>query len=140
MKHAFFFRGHACIIFELLSVNLYEMMKMYNFVGLSLDIVRRISIQILHGLNFLQKQSIIHCDLKPENILLRKENKTGIKIIDLGSGCIEQEQIYNYIQSRYYRSPEIILNIPYTTAIDMWSFGCVVVELFVGYPLFPGED
>jgi len=82
----------------------------------------------------------VHCDLKPENILLRKINKSGIKIIDFGSGCFENEKIYTYIQSRFYRAPEIVLGIPYQGAIDMWSFGCILYELYVGYPLFPGED
>lgn len=100
----------------------------------------RFNIQILQGLLFLKKYNIIHCDLKPENILLKQKNKTGIKIIDLGSGCYEQEQIYTYIQSRFYRAPEIIFGIPYTCAIDMWSLGCILVELFQGYPIFPGED
>lgn len=83
---------------------------------------------------------IIHCDLKPENILLKQPNKSGIKIIDYGSSCFMGERIYTYIQSRFYRAPEIILGIPYTTAIDMWSFGCIIAELFTGFPLFPGEN
>jgi len=82
----------------------------------------------------------VHCDLKPENILLRKINKSGIKIIDFGSGCFEDQKIYTYIQSRFYRAPEIVLGIPYNAAIDMWSFGCILYELYIGYPLFPGED
>ena len=88
----------------------------------------------------MREHNIVHCDLKPENILLRKINKSGIKIIDFGSGCFENEKIYTYIQSRFYRAPEIVLGIPYNAAIDMWSFGCILYELFVGYPLFPGED
>ena len=50
------------------------------------------------------------------------------------------QRIYTYIQSRFYRAPEIILGIPYTTAIDMWSFGAIVAELYTGFPLFPGES
>lgn len=50
------------------------------------------------------------------------------------------EKIYTYIQSRFYRAPEIVLGINYTAAIDMWSFGCILYELYIGYPLFPGED
>lgn len=88
----------------------------------------------------MNENNIVHCDLKPENILLRKINKSGIKIIDFGSGCFENEKIYTYIQSRFYRAPEIVLGIPYNAAIDMWSFGCILYELYVGYPLFPGED
>jgi dual specificity tyrosine-phosphorylation-regulated kinase 2/3/4 len=61
-------------------------------------------------------------------------------VIDFGSSCFENERIYTYIQSRFYRAPEIILGIPYTPAIDMWSFGCILAELYTGYPLFPGES
>ena len=75
-----------------------------------------------------------------ENILLKQPNKSGIKIIDYGSSCFQNQRIYTYIQSRFYRAPEIILGIPYTTAIDMWSFGCIMAELYTGYPLFPGEN
>ena len=88
----------------------------------------------------MQKRKIIHWDLKPENILLKAPNKSAIKVIDLGSACFTDERLYTYIQSRFYRAPEIILGIPYTTAIDMWSFGCIIVELYIGYPLFPGES
>ena len=83
---------------------------------------------------------IIHCDLKPENILLRNANKSGLKIIDFGTGCFEGSQLYKYVQSRYYRAPEIILGVDYSCAIDMWSLGCILGELFLGFPLFPGED
>jgi dual specificity tyrosine-phosphorylation-regulated kinase 2/3/4 len=61
-----------------------------------------------------------------------------IKVIDFGSSCYQDEKIYTYVQSRFYRSPEIILGVPYSTAIDMWSLGCILAELHTGYPLFPG--
>lgn len=61
-----------------------------------------------------------------------------MKIIDFGSACYEGQTIYSYIQSRFYRSPEVLLGIPYTAAIDMWSLGCIAAELFLGLPLFPG--
>ncbi len=88
----------------------------------------------------LRQHSIIHCDLKPENILLKQPNRSGIKLIDFGSSCFSDEKIYTYIQSRFYRAPEIMLAIPYTTAIDMWSLACILAELFTGFPLFPGES
>jgi len=91
-------------------------------------------------LKYLREENLIHCDLKPENILLKSPDKSGIKVIDFGSSCFVNERIYTYIQSRFYRAPEIILGIPYTTAIDMWSFGCILTELFTGVPLFPGES
>lgn len=63
-----------------------------------------------------------------------------IKVIDFGSACHEKQTVYTYIQSRFYRSPEVLLGMPYTTAIDMWSLGCIAVELFLGLPLFPGTS
>jgi len=134
------FRQHLIISFELFSINLYEFIKSNNFQGFSLSLIRRFAIQILQALKYLREQDIIHCDLKPENILLKSPEKSGIKIIDFGSSCFSDERIYTYIQSRFYRAPEIILVIPYTTAIDMWSFGCILTELCTGIPIFPGES
>jgi serine/threonine protein kinase len=48
--------------------------------------------------------------------------------------------MYTYVQSRFYRAPEVILRIPYNTKVDMWSLGCIVAELFTGEPLFPGKN
>lgn len=140
MMDYFYFRNHLCITFELLSINLYEFIKNNNFQGVSLGLIRRFAIQLLAALRFLKKQHIIHCDLKPENVLLKNPTKSGIKVIDFGSSCFEDERVYTYIQSRFYRSPEVILGIPYDVAIDMWSFGCILAELYTGYPLFPGEN
>ena len=78
--------------------------------------------------------------MKPENILLTHPNNTNIKVIDLGTGCYENKTVYTYIQSRFYRAPEIILGTQYTCAIDMWSLGCILLELHLGAPIFAGED
>lgn len=91
------FRKHLIITFEILSLNLYEFIKMNNFQGVSEGLVRRFAIQILVTLCYLKEFNIVHCDLKPENILLRKPNKSGIKVIDFGSGTYEAEQFYTYI-------------------------------------------
>ncbi|KAI9870746.1 MAG: dual specificity protein kinase yak1, partial [Pleopsidium flavum] len=96
--------------------------------------------QLLNGLSLLNKARLIHCDLKPENILLKNLESPIIKIIDFGSACDERQTVYTYIQSRFYRSPEVLLGLPYSSAIDMWSLGCIVVELFLGLPLFPGSS
>ena len=140
VRDHFMFRQHLCLSFEILSMNLYEFLAHNNFQGISLGLIKRFAIQVLQCLHFLNEHQIIHCDMKPENILLRKPDKSGIRVIDFGSGCFANERIYTYIQSRFYRAPEIILGIPYTTAIDMWSFGCIIAELYRGYPIFPGED
>lgn len=126
--------------FERLGFNLYELLKNNHFEGLSLSLIRKFAIQLLTALKFVKEQNIVHCDLKPENILLKSNDKAFIKVIDFGSSCFLKERIYTYIQSRFYRAPEIILGIDYTMAIDMWSFGCIMYELYTGQPLFPGES
>jgi dual specificity tyrosine-phosphorylation-regulated kinase 2/3/4 len=72
--------------------------------------------------------------------MLKENNKSGIKMIDFGSSTFLDERMYTYIQSRFYRAPEIMLGIPYDCSIDMWSFGCIIAELYIGYPIFPGES
>lgn len=61
-------------------------------------------------------------------------------MIDFGSSCYLNRRTYTYIQSRFYRSPEVLFGLPYTQKIDMWSLGCVVVELHTGEPLFGGAN
>ena len=136
----FLFRNHVCITFELLSMNLYELIKKNKFQGFSLALVRKFAHSILLCLDVLYRNRIIHCDLKPENILLKQPGRSGIKVIDFGSSCYEHQRVYTYIQSRFYRAPEVILGAKYGMPIDIWSFGCILAELLTGYPLFPGED
>lgn len=137
---SFYFRGHLCISTELLSMNLYELIKAYEFKGFPLTLIRRFAKQILSSLVMLKGKRVIHCDLKPENILLAHPLHSEIKVIDFGSSCFENEKVYTYIQSRFYRSPEVILGMSYGMPIDMWSLGCILAELLTGYPIFPGEN
>uniref|UniRef100_A0A8C9R378 dual-specificity kinase n=1 Tax=Scleropages formosus TaxID=113540 RepID=A0A8C9R378_SCLFO len=140
MKEYFYFRNHLCISFELLGMNLYELIKKNNFRGFSMTQVRRYAFSLLRCLQMLHREKIIHCDLKPENIVLSQKGVGNIKVVDFGSSCYEQQRVYTYIQSRFYRSPEVILGHSYSMAIDMWSLGCILAELYTGYPLFPGES
>ncbi|XP_065358011.1 dual specificity tyrosine-phosphorylation-regulated kinase 2 [Calliphora vicina] len=135
-----YFRKHLCITFELMSLNLYELIKKNNYNGFSMSLIRRFCNSIVKCLRLLYKENIIHCDLKPENILLKQRGSSSIKVIDFGSSCYVNRKIYTYIQSRFYRSPEVILGLQYGTAIDMWSLGCILAELYTGFPLFPGEN
>ncbi|EKE36930.1 hypothetical protein ENUP19_0122G0011 [Entamoeba nuttalli] len=135
----FVFHNHVCIVTELLSINLYELMKQNNCRALFVQLARSILKQLLEALVILFRNGIIHCDLKPENVLLIDVSR-NIKLIDFGSACFENSTLYSYIQSRHYRSPEVILGLPYSSAIDMWSFGCMAAELFVGIPIFPGNS
>ncbi|KAH6625138.1 hypothetical protein C7974DRAFT_455041 [Boeremia exigua] len=137
---SFYFRGHLCISTELLGMNLYEFIKAHEFKGFSTRLIRRFCKQMLASLVLLKSQRVIHCDLKPENILLAHPLHSEIKVIDFGSSCFENEKVYTYIQSRFYRSPEVILGMSYGLPIDMWSLGCILAELLTGYPIFPGEN
>jgi dual specificity tyrosine-phosphorylation-regulated kinase 2/3/4 len=140
MTESFLFRNHLCIATELLSINLYELIKANQFAGFTTNLIRRFTSQVLQSLSLMKHHRIVHCDLKPENILLCHPRRSGIKVIDFGSSCFENEKVYTYIQSRFYRSPEVILGMSYHTAIDIWSLGCIIAELYTGYPLFPGEN
>lgn len=139
----FNFRGHMCIVTEVLSVNLYTFMEVSQFSGVSLPLLWLFASQIGQGIQFIHDKNIIHCDIKPENIMIRLPTQSlpfCIKIIDFGSSCYLNETSFSYIQLRFYRAPEVILGAPYTTAIDIWSFGCVLAELFSGRPLIPGSN
>ncbi|KAI9918077.1 hypothetical protein PsorP6_013154 [Peronosclerospora sorghi] len=145
MHDHFEFRSHLCIVFEVLGTNLYEHLVRRHFRGLAMENVRTVGTELAHALLFLKQHHVIHCDLKPENVLLRTCSALAetavahVTLIDFGSSCLEGERTSTYIQSRFYRSPEVLLGYPYTSAIDMWSFACLLVELHTGHPIFPGE-
>ena len=98
LKRNFVYRNHLCLVFELLSYNLYDLLRNTNFRGVSLNLTRKFAQQMCTSLLFLSQPDlgIIHCDLKPENILLCNPKKSGIKIVDFGSSCqIGQRVSYN---------------------------------------------
>jgi len=142
LKHHFLYKQHLCLVFELLSYNLYDLLRNTNFKGVSLNLTRKFAQQLCSSLHELSQKdlSIIHCDLKPENILLINPKRSEIKLIDFGSSCHLGEKIYSYLQSRFYRSPEVLLGLPYDMNIDMWSLGCILVEMHTGEPLFAGQN
>ncbi|KRX05324.1 Protein kinase-like domain [Pseudocohnilembus persalinus] len=134
----FTFKKHIVLVFELLSQSLLDIIGLTKYQGLALNVISQYSKQMLEGLQLIEKEKIIHCDLKPDNIL--QDHRTNdIKLIDFGSSCYESERIYTYIQSRFYRAPEVILQMQYTSAIDMWSFALIIIELYFGLPIFPGD-
>ncbi|XP_065678729.1 dual specificity tyrosine-phosphorylation-regulated kinase 1A [Hydra vulgaris] len=142
LKSHFMWRNHLCLVFELLSYNLYDLLRNTNFHGVSLNLTRKFAQQLCTALCFLSTPDlqVIHCDLKPENVLLCNPKRSAIKIVDFGSSCQLGQTLYHYIQSRFYRSPEVLLGLPYDLAIDMWSLGCILVEMHTGEPLFSGAD
>ena len=100
-----------------------------------------ITYQILQGLHILHESGIIHRDLKPENILI--DQNLVVKIADLGLACIfscylnNEKNLSSYVVTRNYRSIELLFcNNNYSYSVDMWSFGCIIFELFNKYSLF----
>lgn len=141
-RRHFVLHGHLCIVFEKLSINLFELLRQNRYMGVNMTMLRSFLRQLLQALAVLVKTDIIHCDVKPENILLTSQaDITDLKLIDFGSACQVQHHVYSYVQSRFYRSPEVLLGAAkYDTKIDMWSLGCVAGELFLGVPLFAGQN
>lgn len=95
--------------------------------------------QILRGLKYLHSSNIIHRDLKPSNLTVNENCE--LKIIDFGLARSEREEMTGYVATRWYRAPEIMLRwMRYTNAVDMWSVGCILVEMFTHKALFQGSD
>ncbi|KAM9422835.1 homeodomain-interacting protein kinase 3 isoform 7-T8 [Salvelinus alpinus] len=134
-------RSHTCLVFEMLEQNLYDFLKQNKFSPLPLKVIRPVLQQVATALKKLKTMGLIHADLKPENIMLVDPVRQPyrVKVIDFGSAShVSKAVCSTYLQSRYYRAPEIILGLPFCEAIDMWSLGCVIAELFLGWPLYPG--
>ncbi|KAH8164670.1 hypothetical protein CIB48_g3564 [Xylaria polymorpha] len=139
-------KGHLCLAFENLSLNLREVLRKFgNNIGINLSATRAYAHQIFVALAHLRKCSIVHADLKPDNILVN-ETRNVLKICDLGTAIDRSDaatahtEITPYLVSRFYRAPEIILGMPYDYAIDMWSIGCTLYELYTGKILFAGDS
>ncbi|KAF8243825.1 kinase-like protein [Wilcoxina mikolae CBS 423.85] len=141
LERYFEHKGHLCIVFENLNINLRDVLKKSGIrdVGISLSAVRAYAHQMFLGLLLLRKCNILHADIKPDNVLVN-EGQNVLKICDLGSASDASENdITQYLVSRFYRAPEIILGMQYDFAIDMWSIGCTLYELYTGKILFTGR-
>lgn len=157
LLNEFTWRKHTCLVFELLSYNIYELLKMTDFKGLSLNLVRKFAASMLSAVAFLHARGIAHGDIKPENVLLVDPKRAFTKLIDFGSAFLDHTESleskstakqrqghaqhgHTYVQSRYYRAPEVIMGLAHSKAMDIWSLGSVIVELHTGSPLFPGKN
>lgn len=135
-------KGHLCIVFEHMSKNLRDLLKEEtNGHGLALPAVRMYAKQMFNGLQHLQTCQVIHLDLKPDNVLVSADKKT-IKLADFGTAVDKRDIIERteYLVSRFYRAPEIILGMDISYPVDMWAVGCTVYELWTGKILFTGRS
>lgn len=137
----FEYHSHICMVFEKLGPSLYEQLRRNRFQPFSLDQVREYALQLLESVNFVHGLTLIHTDLKPENILVENsEQSNAIKLIDFGSATFERQHHSPVISTRHYRAPEVILGLGWTYPCDLWSVGCILVELYTGQALFQTHE
>jgi len=141
LLRSFDHKGHMCIVFEALSADLREVLKKFGRnIGLNLKAIRSYAQQMFLALSHMKKCLILHADLKPDNILV-SERRNLLKVCDLGTAAFATDtELTPYLVSRFYRAPEVILGMPFDYAIDMWSIGCTLFELYTGRILFAGAD
>ncbi|CAL8080589.1 unnamed protein product [Orchesella dallaii] len=133
--------GKVSLVFELMDVNLYELIKDRKRL-LPENRVRTIIFQLFRALRHLHKLGIFHRDIKPENILIKLKTDQ-LKLGDLGSvrGMFSRPPYTEYISTRWYRSPECLLTAGhYSNKMDIWAAGCVFYEVLTLRPLFPGSS
>ena len=149
------------LVLEFVPETVYRASRFFNKMKTTMPILEiKIYIyQLFRSLAYIHSQGICHRDIKPQNLLL--DPNTGVlKLCDFGSAkiLVANEPNVSYICSRYYRAPELIfgatnyttkignnllsqaVTLAYTFVIDVWSTGCVMAELMLGQPLFPGES
>ncbi|GBG63154.1 hypothetical protein CBR_g36923 [Chara braunii] len=161
LKHWFDYRNHVCMVFERLGPSLYDFLRKNNYRPFAIDLVRDFGVQLLEAVAFMHDLSLIHTDLKPENILLvsseyakypePKASQPGkhfrrvplsseIKLIDFGSATFDSHYHCSVVSTRHYRAPEVILGLGWTYPCDLWSVGCILVELVTGDALFQTHE
>ncbi|XP_063724679.1 mitogen-activated protein kinase 1-like [Symsagittifera roscoffensis] len=132
------------IVQELMETDMFKLMKTQSLSG---DHICYFVYQMLRGLKYIHSANVIHRDLKPSNLLVN--TSCDLRICDFGLARIAEPQddtgsqtgfLTEYVATRWYRAPEVMLNSKqYTKAIDVWSVGCILVEMIIKRPLFPGR-
>ena len=150
LRHAFYTTGdkpeelYLNVVMDFMPESLYRVIKHYTRMRQPMPalLIKLYSYQILRSLGYIHAVGVCHRDIKPQNLLVDTARHT-VKLCDFGSAkrLVRGEPNVSYICSRYYRAPELIFGATdYTPAIDVWSAGCVIAEILMGKPLFPGES
>ena len=150
LRHAFYTSGDKPdevflnLVMEFFPDTLYRVVKNYSRMrqAIPLLITKLYSYQIIRSLGYIHAMGVCHRDIKPQNLLVDPATHKLV-LCDFGSAkkLVRGEPNVAYICSRYYRAPELIFGATdYGTIIDMWSAGCVIAEMFLFQPLFPGES
>ncbi|XP_027081209.2 serine/threonine-protein kinase AFC3-like isoform X1 [Coffea arabica] len=161
IRNWFDYRNHICIVFEKLGPSLYDFLKRTKYCALPVDLVREFARQLLESVAYMHDLRLIHTDLKPENILLVSSDfikipgcktisdetnfrflpkSSAIKLIDFGSTASDNQNHSYIVSTRHYRAPEVILGLGWSFPCDMWSIGCILVELCLGEALFQTHE
>lgn len=148
----FDYHGHMCISFEILGKSVFDFLKDNNYAPYPMEHVRQMAYELCLSVNFLHENRITHTDLKPENVLfydssyVRRSNNVKevknpeIRLIDFGSATFNHEHHSTIVSTRHYRAPEVILELGWAQACDVWSIGCIIFELALGITLFQTHD
>uniref|UniRef100_A0A0K2T052 Protein kinase domain-containing protein n=1 Tax=Lepeophtheirus salmonis TaxID=72036 RepID=A0A0K2T052_LEPSM len=153
----FNYYGHMCLTFELLGLSVFDFLKENNYHPYSLDQVRHITYQLCYAVKYIHSCKLTHTDLKPENILFtnsdwevsynpkkkreyRRIKNTEVHLIDFGSATFDWEHHSKVVSTRHYRAPEVILELGWSQPCDVWSIGCIMFELYLGFTLFQTHD
>uniref|UniRef100_A0A665WTR9 Protein kinase domain-containing protein n=1 Tax=Echeneis naucrates TaxID=173247 RepID=A0A665WTR9_ECHNA len=132
--------GHICLVFEMLHISVESFIERISLKPLRLPSIRMIAQQLLMALYALKKTGVVHADIKPDNIMLVDQNLHSfkVKLIDFGMALpLSRMHTGTIIQIIGYRAPEVILGLPLGVAVDMWSLGCVLAFLYVGWDPIP---
>ncbi|KAL9972041.1 hypothetical protein ACROYT_G018280 [Oculina patagonica] len=141
LREAFRRRGKLYLVFEYVERNMLELLEeMPN--GVPANKVRNYIFQLIKAIKWCHQNDVIHRDIKPENLLISKDGI--LKLCDFGFARAmtinSSGQFTDYVATRWYRSPELLLGTSYGKPVDIWAIGCILGELSDGQPVFPGES